>query len=139
MLSSHLVARDHKIIMSIYASILDISIRSHAIDDFRHISILAVPPHIVDVGSSWDFLPAPVEPDGRIFRAVVVIETGQLKGTQRSIHEFPKPLLTLTGQEYHDVRFVELIYRIEEALDAIYGQPEWKRVVGEEAERWYID
>jgi hypothetical protein len=115
--------------MSIYSLILDMSIE-YGSDNSKHIRFLGVPPHIIEVGPSWDFLPAPVEPEGRLYRAVVVIESGQLKGTPRSIHEFPKPLLVLTGQEYHDIRFVELVFRIEEALDATYGQPEWKRVAG---------
>jgi hypothetical protein len=125
--------------MSIYNKLFDVSIKLFGNDDSRHITILSVPPHIVTVGPSWDFLPAPVEPEGRVYRAVIVVELGQLQGTARSVHEFPKPLLILTGQEYHDIRFVELMYRIEEALDAAYGQPEWKRVVGREDGRWYID
>ena len=125
--------------MSIYSLLFDLSNMEDPGEDPRNIRILAVPPHIVDVGPSWEFLPPPVEPKGRCYRAVVVIEAGQEKGTPRSIHEYSKPLLTLTGQEYHDIRFVELMYRIEEALDASHGQPEWKRVVGEEERRWYID
>ena len=125
--------------MSIYSLILEMSIEQFESDVSKHIRILGVPPHIVTVGPSWDFLPPPVDPEGRIYRAVVIIEPEQVKGTSRSIHEYPKPLLTLTGQEYHDIRFVELIYRIEEALDAVYGQPEWKRVEEPEARRWHID
>jgi hypothetical protein len=45
----------------------------------------------------------------------------------------------MSGQEFHDIRFVEFMYRLEEALDAKRGQPGWKRVVGVEARRWYID
>lgn len=125
--------------MSIYNNLFEMSIKLFGNDDSRHIRILGVPPHIVTVGPSWDFLPAPVEPEGRVFRAVIVVELGQLQGTSRSVHEFPKPLLILTGREYRDIRFVELMYRIEEALDAAYGQAEWKRVLGREERRWYID
>lgn len=125
--------------MSIYAPILDLTLNRFEDEDSRHILLHAVPPHIVDVGPSWDFLPPPVEPEGRLFRAVVIVEHGQPIGTPRSVHEFPNPLLMLTGKEYHDIRFADLIYRIEEALDAVHGQPEWKRVVGAEARRWYVE
>jgi hypothetical protein len=125
--------------MSIYSLLFDLTIKEFDGESSRNIRILAVPAHIADVGPSWDFLPPPVDAEGRVFRAVVVIEVGQKQGTPRSVHEFLAPLLMFTGQEYHDIRFVELMYRIEEALDASHGQPEWKRDVGVKERRWYID
>jgi hypothetical protein len=90
------------------------------------ILVQAVPPHIVDVGPAWEFLPPPVEPEGRLFRAVFFVEAREPKGTTRSGQEYANPLIKLTGQEYHDVRFVDLIMRLEDALDARYGVAAWK-------------
>jgi hypothetical protein len=112
--------------MSIYATIAEIGFKRF--DDQKYLCIYfqAVPPHIVNVGPDWEFLPPPVDPHGRLFRAVYVVEESEPQGTPRSIHEFANPLVKLNGQEYHDIRFVDLIRRIEDALDEKHGIPAWK-------------
>jgi hypothetical protein len=77
-------------------------------------------PHIDYVGPAWEFLPAPVDPDGSVMRAVFIVEAGDDKGTPQCRQEYVWPLLVLTGKEYDEIRFSELISRLEEALDAKY-------------------
>lgn len=125
--------------MSIYATIGQLGLKRFDSDNYVEIFIQAVPPHIVDVGPQWDFLPPPVDPDGHRYRAVFFIERGEPKGTARSHQEYLRPLLKLTGQEYHDIRFVELEMRLEDALDARYRAPAWKSIIPEKERRWYVD
>jgi hypothetical protein len=108
--------------MSIYATLAEIGIKRFGDKAFVHILIQGVPPHIDDVGPAWDFLPPPVDPDGSLMRAVVIVEAGDDKGTPRSAQEYVKPLLAMSGKEYQEIRFRELIFRIEQALDAKYGE-----------------
>lgn len=125
--------------MSIYATVGQFSVKRFDDNVYREIFIQAVPPHIVDVGPQWDFLPPPVDPDGHCYRAVFFVERDGTPGTARSRHEYPRPLLKLTGQEYHDIRFVDLMMRLEEALDARHGTPAWKSIISEKERRWYVD
>jgi hypothetical protein len=107
--------------MSIYATIGEIGIRRFGDENMIEIMIQAVPPHIDDTGPQWDFLPPPVDPDGETFRAVFFVERGTTKGTDRCGQEYEKPLLMLTGHEYQAISFVELLSRLEQALDWKYG------------------
>lgn len=125
--------------MSIYATVGRLGLKRFNDDAYFELLIQAVPPHIQDVGTAWDFLPAPVHPDGHLFRAVFIVELNEPMGTARSSHEYTSPLIRLAGQEYRDVRFVDLMARLEEALDARYGVPEWKSVIEPAQLRWYID
>lgn len=108
--------------MSIYATLAHIGIKRFGDRNLVEIFIQGVPPHIDDVGPAWDFLPPPVDPDGPLMRAVFVVELGDDKGTPRCGQEYVKPLLMLTGQEYENVRFADLVERIQDALDAKYGK-----------------
>jgi hypothetical protein len=106
--------------MSIYATMAEIGFKRFGDKEFVDIFVQGVPPHIDFVGSQWDVLPPPVDPDGTSIRAVFFVEAGDEKGTARCGQEYVKPLLMLTGKEYEDIRFSELITRLDEALDAKY-------------------
>jgi len=108
--------------MSIYATLTEIGIKRFGDKAFVDVLIQGVPPHIDYVGPQWDFLPPPVDPDGAVMRAVVFVEAGDDKGTQRGAQEYVRPLLMLTGKEYEGIRFVDLMTRLEDALDAKYGE-----------------
>jgi hypothetical protein len=108
--------------MSIYATQAHFGIKRFGDKEIIEILIQGVPPHIDYVGPQWDFLPPPVDPEGSTMRAVVFVEPGDDKGTDRCGQEYVKPLLMLTGKEYEEFRFADLIARLEEALDAKYGQ-----------------
>jgi hypothetical protein len=125
--------------MSIYATIMEFGVKRFDDEDYLRIFVQAVPPHIIQVGPAWDFLPPPVEPEGRIFRAVLFVVAGDPKGTARSGQEYPQPLLQLTGREYHDIRFADLMMRLEEALDARYGCAAWKSIIDPKERRWYVE
>jgi hypothetical protein len=125
--------------MSIYATLGELGFKRFDDDTHIEVFIQAVPPHIVDVGQGYDFLPPPVDPDGQLHRAVFFVEKGDAKGTTRSHQEYPNPLLKFTGQEYYDIRFIELMLKLEEALDARHGTPEWKSRIDPKAFRWYVD
>ena len=108
--------------MSIYATLAEIGIKRFGDKSFIDILVQGVPPHIDYVGPAWEFLPAPVDPNGLVMRAVFIVELGDDKGTDRCGQEYVRPLLVLTGKEYEDIRFAELISRLEAALDAKYGK-----------------
>ena len=108
--------------MSIYATVAEIGLKRFGDRDFVDILIQGVPPHIDYVGKEWEFLPPPVDPSGSVMRAVVFVEVGDDKGTTRCGQEYVKPLLMLTGMEYQDIRFADLMTRLEDALDAKYGR-----------------
>ena len=107
--------------MSIYATIVHFGITrfgdGHMIDLYAQ----AVPAHVDYTGPEWEFLPPPVPPDGQTPRAVVFVEPSDAKGTPRCGQEYVRPLLVLTGTEYEQMRFGDLIERLEEALDLRYG------------------
>lgn len=107
--------------MSIYATLGEIGIRRFGDENMIEIRIQAVPPHIDYTGPAWDFLPPPVDPDGQTNRAVLFVERGTPKGTERCGQEYLRPLLTLTGHEYETIPFADLLNRLEEALDRKYG------------------
>lgn len=108
--------------MSIYATIAEIGIKRFGDKEFVDILIQGVPPHIDYVGPQWEFLPAPVDPDGEFMRAVFFVEVGDDKGTPRCGQEYVKPLFMLTGKEYNDIDFTDVLSRLENALDAKYGK-----------------
>src|SRR3990172_3927207 len=108
--------------MSIYATIAEIGVKRFGDKEFVDILVQGVPPHIDHVGVQWEFLPPPVDPDGTVMRAVFFVEAGDDKGTGRCGQEYVKPLLMLTGQEYEEIRFVDLMARLEAALDKKYGR-----------------
>ena len=107
--------------MSIYATLGEIGIRRFGDEAMVEIVIQAVPPHIDYAGPQWDFLPPPVDPEGTTNRAVLFVECDTPKGTDRCGQEYTKPLLTLTGEEYEQIRFADLLIRLNEALDRKYG------------------
>jgi len=108
--------------MSIYATLTEIGIKRFGDKDFVDILVQGVPAHIDYVGPEWEFLPPPVDPDGTFVRAVFFVESGDEKGTDRCGQEYVRPLLMLTGKEYEEIRFVDLMTRLEDALDARYGK-----------------
>lgn len=114
--------------MSIYGTLRWFGIKRFG--DRQIVEVLAqgVPPHIQDVGPSWDFLPPPVDADGELMRAVFFVEPGDEKGTERCGQEFVRPLLMLTGLEYREIRFDDLMGRLEKALDVRYGKRPWSIV-----------
>ena len=107
--------------MSIYATIGEIGIRRFGDQSMIDIMIQAVPAHIEYLGPEWDFLPPPVDPNGETNRAVVFVERGTTKGTDRCGQEYLRPLLMLSGSEYQKIGFAALLNRLEEALDKKYG------------------
>lgn len=107
--------------MSVYATIGDIGIRRFGDEQMIEIHIQGVPPHIDHTGPTWDFLPAPIDPESTGWRAVFFVEAGTTKGTARCGQEYDNPLLMLTGQEYESIRFADLLDRLEGALDRKYG------------------
>ena len=125
--------------MGIYATVAQFGIKRFGAEVYVDVIVQAVPAHLNDVGPEWEFLPPPVDPEGKIYRAVYFVELGEHQGTERSAQEYPRPLLKLTGQEYHDVPFSELMSRLEEALDARYGEPAWKSHSDPGERRWYGD
>lgn len=108
--------------MSIYATLTEIGVKRFGDREFIHIGAQGVPPHIDYIGPGWEFLPPPVDPEGTVMRAVFFVEDGDEKGTDRCAQEYVKPLLMLTGSEYESIRFVDLMQRLEHALDAKYGK-----------------
>src|SRR5262249_31817848 len=57
-------------------------------------------------------VPVPVESEGRVLRAIVIIRAG----TEKVGQEYVAPLLVLSGKEYAGVSFGELHDRICDAL-----------------------
>jgi hypothetical protein len=110
------------LVMSIYATLGEIGIKRFGDKEFIDILIQGVPPHIDDTGPAWEFLPSPVDPQGSTMRAVFFVEHGDEKGTDRSGQEYAKPLLVLTGADYEQIGFCDLIQKLEQALDRKYGQ-----------------
>lgn len=108
--------------MSIYATLAEIGIKRFGDKEFVEILVQGVPPHIDHAGSEWGFLPPPVDPNGSRMRAVFFVERGDEKGTARSAQEYIRPILILTGQEYEEIRFVDLMTQLEYALDLRYGR-----------------
>ncbi|HKQ48805.1 MAG TPA: hypothetical protein VJZ71_12105 [Phycisphaerae bacterium] len=108
--------------MSIYATVAEIGVKRFGDKEFVDILVQGIPPHIDYTGPEWEFLPPPVDPEGSIMRAVFFVEAGDEKGTERCGQEYVRPLLMLTGKEYEDIPFVELMKRLDDALDAKYGQ-----------------
>jgi hypothetical protein len=107
--------------MSIYATMAEIGIKRFGDKEFVDVLVQGVPPHIDYAGDAWDFLPPPVDPSGTTMRAVFFVEAGDDKGTPRCGQEYVKPLLVLTGKEYEDIHFSDLMTRLEAAMDAKYG------------------
>src|SRR5688500_17926547 len=103
--------------VSIYATLAEIAIRQFGDDDYTEVVIQGVPAHIDYEGAAWEFLPPPVDPEGETMRAVFIVRGHCQKGTPRGGQEYVDPLIVLTGQEWEQVRFVDLLDRIEKALD----------------------
>ena len=119
--------------MSIYATLWSIQVQDPAapLTNPRWVTVTAqaVPPHIgsptpgcgYEDGDPYaDFLPPPVETDemgnAGYNRAVVFVTDETKKGTERSGQEYVNPLLVLTGEEYANMSFEELLHRLEEAI-----------------------
>jgi hypothetical protein len=108
--------------MSIYATVAHFGIKRFGDKSTTEILAQSVPPHIDYTGPEWDFLPPPVDPNGTTARAVVFVEPAEEKGTDRCGQEYVRPLLMLTGEQYEKIRFIDLVRRLEDALDRRYGQ-----------------
>ena len=119
--------------MSIYATLWSIQVQDPAapLTNPRWVTVTAqaVPPHIgsptpgcgyEDGDPYTDFLPPPIETDemgnADYNRAVVFVTDETKKGTERSGQEYVDPLLVLTGEEYANMSFEELLHRLEEAI-----------------------
>lgn len=89
----------------------------------------AVPPHIgsptpgcgYEDGDPYPgFLPPPLETDqdgnAPFHRAVVFITSGTRKGTDRHPQEYVEPLFVLSGTEYANIAFNDLLGRLQEAV-----------------------
>jgi hypothetical protein len=124
--------------MSIYATLWNIQLERVEPDpkhpgDYREcwVEVYAqgVPSHIDYTGPIWEWLPPPVleagddDLDWSYRRAVVFVEAGTEKGTERNGQEYVSPLLILSGAEYEALSFHELIYRLQDALQAPYPLP----------------
>ena len=111
--------------MSIYATLAEIAVRQFGDDDFTEIVIQGVPSHIDYTGPGWDFLPPPidVDPEGMAMRAVVIVKGSTPKGTPRCAQEYVDPLIILSGREWEQIRFIDLLERIEAALDERRAEP----------------
>src|SRR5437773_12279361 len=103
--------------VSIYATIAEIGIKRFGDKEFIDILVQGVPPHIDYNGPGWEFLPPPVDPDGDTMRAVFFVEPGDEKGTERCGQEYVRPLLVLSGKEYDEIRFSDILSRLESVLD----------------------
>lgn len=124
--------------MSIYATLWELKWPRDGIwaltdDDFVRVWCQAVPPHIghpshYPEGDPYgDFLPPVVQPDSELtddapYRAVVMCGPLTTKGTARCPQEYENPLLTLTGEEYQSISWVELYDRIGAALRQQLGE-----------------
>jgi hypothetical protein len=108
--------------MSIYATLSEFGIKRFEDREFVRILGQGAPPHIDYVGPQWDFLPPPVDPNGSVIRAVFFVEAGDEKGTPRCGQEYVRPLLMLSGKEYEQIRFADLMSQLETALDMKYGK-----------------
>ena len=109
--------------MSIYATVAEMAIRQFGDEEFTELVIQSVPPHIDDTGPEWDFLPPPVDPDGTTPRAVVIVLGDCQKGTARCGQEYVDPLVVLSGREWEETPFPDLLIRIEAALDSRRIEP----------------
>lgn len=122
--------------MSIYATAAEIAIRQFGDEEYVQLIIQSVPPHIDATGPEWDFLPPPVDPYGETPRAVVIVRSDTPKGTPRSHQEYVDPLLVLSGEEWQEVRFVDLLNRLEAALYARRAEPRpWAIFLGPDGEK----
>jgi hypothetical protein len=108
--------------MSIYASLHEFSVRRFGDEHDTRLWVQGVPGHIDYTGPEWQWLPPPIEDlDGGKLRAVVVVEVGSAKGTERCGQEYVDPLLILSGQEWEQLSFDAVMRRIEQALDQRRG------------------
>jgi hypothetical protein len=115
--------------MSIYATLWCVKFPKDGFtpidDEWIEVIAQAVPAHIgsptpgegyEDGDPFADFLPPPVETDGRgnapFMRAVVIVAGHRDKGTPRSGQEYHDPLMVLTGEQYASATFEELLLRI---------------------------
>ena len=108
--------------MSIYATMFTFGIARFGVDEMVELHAQSVPAHIDYTGPEWDFLPLPVDPEGETPRAVLIVEKGIKKGTARCGQEYTETLITLTGKEWEEIRFVDLMRRLEKNLEEKYGR-----------------
>lgn len=81
-------------------------------DKIHQVTIQGVPPHIDNVGPNWDFLPPPVDPNGNVMRAVFFVLDNTEKGTERNGQEYVNPLLSMSGEDYLNIKFIDLISKL---------------------------
>jgi hypothetical protein len=99
--------------MSIYATLWTIRIEWH-FDEWIEVTAQSVPPHI-DHHADW--LPPPIPEDSGYPRAVVFVTEDAIKGTDRSGQEYRDPLLVITGKEYVEARFENMMQRLQDAVE----------------------
>jgi hypothetical protein len=113
--------------MSIYATLWEIKVpRHHPFDDeWVKVYAQAVPPHIghpshYPEGDPYsDFLPPVVRDcdadtcDVRFYRAVVIVQEGR---ERKDIQRYVDPLLVMSGEEYANTSFHQLLERIHQAM-----------------------
>jgi len=113
--------------MSIYATLWEIKIRKgHRFDDdWVEVYAQAVPAHIghqshYPKGDPYsEFLPpiiAEYDPETdtpKVYRAVVILQEGR---DRKEVQRYVDPLIVMTGKEYLQTPFHELMERIEKAV-----------------------
>lgn len=118
--------------MSIYATYWSMKFEDPDVpDEWVEVMAQSVPPHIGsdECGDPFaSFLPPPVPEDSKYARAVVFVAPWTVKGTERSGQEYRDPLLVITGQEYAEALFPDLLQRI---WDAVQLQRERRRTAGQ--------
>lgn len=108
--------------MSIYATMGQFQVCTHSgpkIDNYHEIFIQGVPPHIDYVGEKWGFLPPPVDENGPLMRAVFFITTETKKGSEKNGQEYIDPILMLTGKEFLNIKFVDLLIFLTDKLESM--------------------
>jgi hypothetical protein len=108
--------------VSIYATYWTLRFEDPDEDEWHEITAQAVPAHI---GSPEEYpegdpfgayLPPPVSANSPYPRAVVLVTEDTKKGTERSGQEYVDPLLVLSGKEYVEASFADLLERIGDEL-----------------------
>lgn len=103
--------------MSIYASLGSFGFPVRYPDNVEgmvNIWIQGVPAHINYEGPEWEWLPPPIPENSDFMRAVVFVEEGTGKGTDRCGQEYKEPILILSGLEFASIPFPEVMEKIAE-------------------------
>lgn len=108
--------------MSIYATLFHFGVYRFGEDRVTEVLAQGVPAHITHAGTGYEWVPPPVDPDRDTPRAVVIVEAGTPKGTERCNQEYQESLLILTGEEWERISFISLMDRIHAKLTEKYGR-----------------